>query len=134
MTAAQRGVIEGFVLTRHWQDAPAGTRVWLWLATDAGPRRVELPPQVSVAFVAREARDEVERLLRGEAEVTLRELDLRDFARRPLLGLYCRSHRQLMQLERRLGEAGIELFEADVRPPERYLMERFIPPRCSPAA
>ncbi|WP_110676792.1 DNA polymerase II [Salinicola sp. RZ23] len=117
---------KGFVLTRHWQDAPAGTRVWLWLATDAGPCRVELPPQVSVAFVAREVRAEVERLLRGEPEVTLRELDLRDFAGRPLLGLYCHSHRQLMQLERRLGEAGIELFEADVRPPERYLMERFI--------
>ncbi|WP_353981947.1 DNA polymerase II [Salinicola endophyticus] len=126
MTAAQRGATEGFVLTRHWQDSPAGTRVWLWLATDAGPCRVELPPQVSVAFVAREARAEVERLLRDEAEITLRELDLRDFARRPLLGLYCRSYRQLMQLERRLGEAGIELFEADVRPPERYLMERFI--------
>ena len=31
-----------------------------------------------------------------------------------------------MQLEQRLRSAGIEVFEADIRPPERYLMERFI--------
>lgn len=31
-----------------------------------------------------------------------------------------------MQLEQRLRSAGIEVYEADIRPPERYLMERFI--------
>ncbi|MCR3865480.1 DNA polymerase II, partial [Pseudomonas aeruginosa] len=33
---------------------------------------------------------------------------------------------QLMNLEKRLRQAGVEVFEADIRPPERYLMERFI--------
>ncbi|MFL6607361.1 MAG: hypothetical protein ACJ8HF_03910, partial [Pseudomonas sp.] len=36
---------QGFVLTRHWRDTPAGTEVEFWLATDAGPRRVRLPVQ-----------------------------------------------------------------------------------------
>ncbi len=31
-----------------------------------------------------------------------------------------------MNLEKRLRQAGVEVFEADIRPPERYLMERFI--------
>jgi DNA polymerase-2 len=43
-----------------------------------------------------------------------------------VLGLYCRQHRQLIALDKRLRAAGIEVFEADIRPPERYLMERFI--------
>jgi len=117
---------QGFILTRHWRDTPAGTEVSFWLATDDGPCHVRLPVQTSVAFAPVEQRAALERLLRGERHVELRELDLRDFDQRPVLGLYCRSHRQLMKLERRLSDAGVDILEADVRPPDRYLMERFI--------
>ncbi|WP_342594671.1 DNA polymerase II [Salinicola lusitanus] len=116
----------GFILTRHWQDTPAGTEVSLWLATDDGPKWVRLPPQTSVAFLPADQRERAERSIRHERDVELRELDLKDFESRPVLGLYCRQHRQLMNLERRLADAGVELFEADIRPPDRYLMERFI--------
>ena len=116
----------GFVLTRHWRDTPAGTEVEFWLATDAGPRRVRLPPQTSVAFLSAAQREAAQRLLQGETGVELRPLQLRDFEQRPVLGLYCRQHRQLMDLDKRLRAAGIEVLEADIRPPERYLMERFI--------
>ena len=47
---------QGFVLTRHWRDTPAGTQVEFWLATDAGPRYVRLPVQPSVAFIPVEQR------------------------------------------------------------------------------
>lgn len=117
---------QGFVLTRHWRDTQAGTEVTFWLATDDGPRHVRLPVQPSVAFVPAEQREQAEALLRGERDVELRELDLRDFHHRPVLGLYCRQHRQSMNLDKRLRQAGVEVYEADVRPPERYLMERFI--------
>ncbi|RCV90844.1 DNA polymerase II [Billgrantia montanilacus] len=117
---------QGFVLTRHWRDTPAGTEVTFWLATDDGPRHVSLPPQPSVAFIPVEQRVHAEVLLHGERDVELRPLKLRDFQQRPVLGLYCRQHRQLMNLEKRLSEAGVDVFEADVRPPERYLMERYI--------
>ncbi len=117
---------QGFVLTRHWRDTPAGTEVAFWLATEQGPRQVRLPPQTSVAFVPAEQRARAETLLAGERGAELRPLALRDFQQRPVLGLYCQQHRQLMNLEKRLREAGVEVFEADIRPPERYLMERFI--------
>jgi len=117
---------QGFVLTRHWQDTPAGTQVEFWLATDDGPRRLRLPPQTSVAFLPAEQRERVELLLRSERDVELRALELCDFQHRPVLGLYCRQHRQLIQLEKRLRGAGLDVYEADIRPPERYLMERFI--------
>lgn len=44
---------QGFVLTRHWHDAPEGTFVEFWLATDQGPRQLRLAPQASVAFIPR---------------------------------------------------------------------------------
>ncbi|PTS96018.1 DNA polymerase II, partial [Pseudomonas sp. HMWF006] len=113
---------QGFVLTRHWRDTPAGTEVEFWLATDAGPRRVRLAPQTSVAFIPAAQREAAERLLHDEKHVELRPLALQDFEHRPVLGLYCQQHGQLMRLESALSRAGVDVFEADVRPPERYLM------------
>ncbi|ERI53683.1 DNA polymerase [Pseudomonas sp. EGD-AK9] len=117
---------QGFVLSRHWRDTPEGTEVAFWLATDDGPRQVRLPRQESVAFIPAEQRAWAEPLLRDEKGVELRELALRDFKRRPVLGLYCRQYRQLLQLEKKLRQVGVDVYEADIRPPERYLMERFI--------
>ncbi|QAY87167.1 DNA polymerase II [Pseudomonas arsenicoxydans] len=117
---------QGFVLTRHWRDTPTGTQVEFWLATDAGPQRIRLPLQPSVAFIPAVQREQAETVLRGEKNVELKPLALQDFEHRPVLGLYCQQHGQLMRLETALRKAGVEMFEADVRPPERYMMERFI--------
>ncbi|MFJ4345676.1 DNA polymerase II [Pseudomonas sp. NPDC089401] len=117
---------QGFVLTRHWHDTPEGTCVEFWLATEAGPRLLRLAPQESVAFIPQAQAEHARVLLAKEHGAWLKPLRLKDFEQRPMLGLYTRQHRQLMQLEQRLRTAGIDVFEADIRPPERYLMERFI--------
>ncbi len=117
---------QGFVLTRHWHDTAAGTEVEFWLATDTGPRRLRVPYQPSVAFIPAAQQRKVELLLKGERDVELRPLNLTDFRHRPVLGLYCKQHRQLMNLDKRLRAAGLDVYEGDIRPPERYLMERFI--------
>ncbi len=117
---------QGFVLTRHWRDTPAGTEVSFWLATDQGPRFVRLPMQTSVMFIPEAHRKPLDWLLKGERDIELRPLQLCDFHHRKVLGLYTRQHRQAMDLEKRLRAAGVDVYEGDVRPPERYMMERFI--------
>ncbi len=117
---------QGFLLTRHWRDTPAGTEVEFWLATDEGPQHVRLPPQPSVAFIPAEQQQRAETVLRAERHWQLRPLALTDFHQRPVLGLYCTQHRQLIRLEKRLRESGVNAYEGDIRPPERFLMERFI--------
>lgn len=117
---------QGFVLTRHWRDTPAGTQVSFWLATDEGPRFIRLPVQTSVIFIPEAHRKPLDWLLKGERDIELRPLELCDFHHRKVLGLYTRQHRQLMDLEKRLRAAGVDVYEGDVRPPERYMMERFI--------
>ncbi|WP_278362632.1 DNA polymerase II [Stutzerimonas kunmingensis] len=116
----------GFILTRHWRDAPEGTEVSFWLATDAGARQLRVPHQDSVAFIPGEQRPLAEALLRRERDVELRSLALYDFRHRPVMGLYSRSYRRLLDCARLLREAGVDVYESDIRPPERYLMERFI--------
>jgi DNA polymerase-2 len=118
--------MRGFLLTRHWRDLDAGVELEFWLATEDGPRRVRVPGQNAVAFIPAEQREAAEFVLRGEKGCELRELALTDFHHRPVLGLYCRHYRKLLALEKRLRQHGVDVYEADVRPPERYLMERFI--------
>ncbi|MFC5462720.1 DNA polymerase II [Massilia niabensis] len=121
-----RDVKQGFLLTRHWRDVDDGVEVELWLATDDGPCRLRLPAAEAVAFVPAEQEAAIKALLQRERGVELRPLSLCDFRQRPVLGLYCRHYRQLLRLEKRLREHGVDVYEADIRPPERYLMERFI--------
>lgn len=98
----------------------------LWLATDKGPQRVVLPPQESVAFIPQEQLAQAETLLKNERHCRVQKLELNDFRQRPVAGIYCRHYRQLQKIEKLLREQGVTLYEADIRPPERYLMERFI--------
>jgi DNA polymerase-2 len=117
---------QGFILTRHWRDTSAGVEVEFWLATEHGPRRVRLRPQEAVAFVPAEQQPLADRVLAGERDAELRPLALRDFRERAVVGLYCRRYRHLTALQKRLAAAGVDVYEADIQPPDRYTMERFI--------
>jgi len=117
---------KGFILTRHWRDAPAGTELEYWLATDAGPVKVVLSARTSVAFVAARHRAALEAQLATMPGMQLRELALKNFHQEPVVGVYAKHFRQLGRLARALQPQGIALLEADVRPHDRYLMERFI--------
>jgi DNA polymerase II len=117
---------QGFLLTRHWRDTPAGTQVEFWLATDKGPRQLRVPAQPSVAFIPAEQHEQALKVIGDERACELRPLALCDFHHRPVLGLYCAQYRHLQKYAKRLREHGVDVYESDVRPPERYLMERFI--------
>lgn len=118
--------VPGFLLTRNWRDTAAGTELEYWLATDKGPLQVLLTSQTSVAFVEARHRAVVEAQLHQLPGVALRELALQSFQHAPVLGIYAPHYRQLRRLARTLQPLGVPLLEADVRPHERYLMERFI--------
>jgi DNA polymerase-2 len=116
----------GFILTRRWRDTGHGTDLEFWLATDEGPRQVVVSAQQPVAFATESQRTEIEAAARRGIAVELRALPLKTFAQEPVLGVYTRSHKQMVQLDRRLRDRGVALYEADVRPAERFMMERFI--------
>jgi len=123
VTAAET---RGFILTRHWRDLPTGTEIAYWLATDAGPRKVVLTSQRTVAFVQARHRALLEGQLAAMPGLEVRELDLKTFHQEPVVGLYARQFRHLGQLSRVLRSHDVPLLEADVRPHDRFLMERFI--------
>ena len=118
--------LSGFILTRHWRDLPEGTEIEYWLATDEGPKKVLLTQQTSVAFVPARHRVAVQAAVGRLQGLALKELGLKTFEQEPVLGVYARRFRDLDRLARALQPLQIALYEADVRPHDRYLMERFI--------
>ena len=116
----------GFILTRHWRDTAHGTEIDFWLATDDGPRKIRLTAQTSVAFAEAGQRAAIEALMDQLCGIELRDLQLKTFQQEPVVGVYASRYKALTAFERTLREHGIRMYEADIRPPERYLMERFI--------
>jgi DNA polymerase-2 len=112
--------VEGCLLTRQWRDGAAGLELSFWLATGDGPVRVLLSGERAVCFVDRGAR--LPRAIACER----RPLSLRSLAGDDVDGLYFPRQRDLQDARAACRGAGVALHEADLKPSDRYLMERFV--------
>lgn len=117
---------EAFLLTRQWRDTREGVLLDLWWATEQGPCWTQTTAQEVVFFIARSDAAEVDKLLRSLRYWRSAEVDLKTFENCPVNALYFRSHRTARDAQQLLDHAAINYWEADIRPPERYLMERFV--------
>ncbi|MGI9523482.1 MAG: DNA polymerase II [Hyphomicrobiaceae bacterium] len=108
--------VSGYLLTRGWRDTPQGVELTFWGATDMGPVRLVVDGQEAVCFVDRA---QLLPLPEGARRIP-RELRL--LGGEPADALYFQQQRELQALR----HAGFVLAESDVKPDDRYLMERFI--------
>lgn len=108
--------MHGFLLTRSWRDTRQGIELTLWASTSEGPLHIVVTGQEAVCFIERG------RSLALPIGARRRELALATMEGRPVDGLYFASNRDLQSI--RLG--GVPLYESDVKPADRFLMERFI--------
>lgn len=117
--------ISGFVLTRQWQDAPQGQVLQFWLATNRGPLLVEISAAPSICFVDEQHEVHVRQILTGFPGSSTSKVALKSFSGANVLACYFSSQKHLSQFRSRVGDR-FTLYEADVRPTDRYLMERFL--------
>ncbi len=115
MPAMETAAAEVFVLTRDWRDTPRGVELVFWATGEAGPVRAVLREQEAVCFIARAAP--------SPPGVRRRQVALAALDGGPVDALYFRSWRELAAFREASGRA---LFEPDVRPADRFLMERFV--------
>lgn len=109
--------VDALLLSREWRDADDGVEVVLWGRAVEGAVRVRLPRQEAVMFVPRAAPARAPRR---------RELPLATFEGRAVDALYFRSQRALREERDRLRALGHETLESDVKPSDRFVMERFV--------
>ncbi len=118
--------LDGFVLTQHYLQGRDGLELQFWLHSDQGPVLYRVTAQQSVFFVARTDVARVKSLLADLNGWHHRAVQLSDLDFNAVDALYFRDMAVQRQALSRLETAGLRSYEADIRPPERFLMERFI--------
>jgi len=115
----------GFLLTRQWSKSKQGQDLVFWITTKAGPVKIIVEDQESVFFVAESDLSEILRLLRdlGNWRHDLKEL--KNFERQKMLACYFRSQSDLISARNKL-RGRVRIYEGDIKPTDRFLMERFI--------
>ena len=116
----------GFVLTRQQRDTQDGLELRYWLVGEQGPFETVIKGTKAVFFVLLEQRVEIETLLEGLTGWSLKPLNLSSLQGAPVAGLYCDTLALYREAIERLSSHSIALMEEDIRPVDRYLMERFI--------
>lgn len=118
--------LQAFLLTRHWRDTVNGVVLDFWWATDTGAVRTSVTQQEIVFFIPRECAPQAQACLQPLRHSRMAEVPLRSFQNQRVNALYCRSQRTARDAQKLLDQASIPCWETDVKPPERYLMERFV--------
>lgn len=118
--------VPGFLLTRQWREQDDGLLFIYWISTADGPVQVIISGQEAVCFFPTEQQAQAEKILATVNGWRTRPLELKSFFYQNVTALYLRSQRQLQRARDLFSDAGIPLWEADIRAVDRYLSERFI--------
>ncbi|RYY01682.1 MAG: DNA polymerase II [Gammaproteobacteria bacterium] len=119
-------MLNAFLLTRQWRDTRDGIVLDFWWATDKGACWTQVNAQEIVFFVLRSHGDKITKKLSGIRKWRMAEVELKTYRNLPVNALYFKSQRGARDAQDILSQASIEFWEADIRPHERYLMERFV--------
>lgn len=126
-------LVHGFVLTRASRDVhlpghghAKKMELEYWLATAHGPAKVVVQNERPVYFIRDKHLAQAQALCEASSTIELRKLPLKTFDGHAVIALYFDNKQSAFQAQDQLRSANIELLEADIRPHDRYLMERFI--------
>ena len=121
-------ITNGFLLTKQSQDISSGIKVTLWLKTDTGPVKLDVLGEKAVFFIEDHQVTQAQQVLQSrKVDITkIESLSLKTFNQQAVSGFYFNLMRDYYAARECLKPHGIKCYEDDIRPDERYLMERFI--------
>ena len=118
---------KGFLLTRQSLDLQGKATVILWFSTPTGPVKLCLSDQRPVFFIEQEKIQRAEKLLKSSNKYySLKPLKLYTFSQQDIAGLYFNNVRDFYDAREILKQAGVDVYEDNIRLEDRYLMERFV--------
>ena len=117
---------DGYILTRQWLETDHGMDLVYWSQTADGPVQILITGQEAVFFLSQTELALARKVLSGLRGWRHSSIKLTTFDHRPVEAVYFKSQRRLFEARRLLEQHGIAPLEADIRPTDRYLMERFI--------
>ncbi len=119
MKTQEATTTQGFIVTRDWRDTAQGVELRLWVSTENGAARVVFPGQNAVCFIERQHDIEI-------ANAERKRLALTNMNGIDMDGLYFHSQAQMTSARDTAAGKGLTFYESDLKPADRFLMERFI--------
>jgi DNA polymerase II len=118
----------GFLLTRSARDRNSHIELNLWLKTPQGAVQLVVNNERAVFFVevtsAKQAKDILTKQKINFDEI--KAVKLKAFNQIDVVAVYFSTLREFYQAREALKTHGIKCYEDDIRPDDRFLMERFI--------
>lgn len=112
--------MNGFIITQDWRDQREGCLVTFVGTGEEGPFELRIRSR-PVFFVPRATA-----MPAGVQPAERREVELADFEDRDVDALYFTTQREMLNAREALRKEGVRVYESDISPPDRYLMERMI--------
>jgi len=118
----------GFLLSRQVQDSGNALKITLWLKTAMGANKLVIENELAVFFIEDNQVEQAVFLLRQNRIVLAKQqsLALKTFSQQAVHGFYFATLAQFYRARECLKTQKIKCYEDDIRPDDRYLMERFI--------
>lgn len=117
--------VQGRVLTRHASQRNGHLVLQYYLATEQGPALVEVHDAEYICFCHQADVTALQLQTPGQG-LRFSPLGLKSFKGEAVSGIYAQSSSASRTLQRIAKDADIPLFEADIRPEQRFLIERFV--------
>jgi len=127
LNPVQHDHYQGVLLTRSQYDIGEKCVFEFWVKSDIGVCQLVVEGETPICFVTN---DDVDKIM-GYAnlqkiDVEAKPLSLMTFEKTRCYGLYAKNLKSYYALRRLANSIGIELLEDDIKPIDRYLMERFV--------
>ena len=118
----------GFLLTRSASDRNNHIEITLWLKTPQGPVQLIIDNERAVFFVEVSDVNHASDILanQGINVDEIKPLALKTFKQVKVAAVYFLTLKAFYQAREALKQKGVKCYEDDIRPDDRFLMERFI--------
>ncbi|MCL1036675.1 DNA polymerase II [Shewanella submarina] len=124
MTQTSSQLIQARVLTRHRVRVNDGYCLRYMVKTPSGPAVLDVAEGDFICFCHQQDLPRLQTM--GARFHHSRMLELKSFESQPVAAVYLSDYRAVSELTRMATDAGIPLFESDIRPQTRFLTERYI--------
>lgn len=118
---------QGFLLTRHSRDRNGSNELSYWLASEIGPVKLIPAHQPLVMFIPQsQLATALACLNELNPRFNYKNLPLRSFELEEMSAFYFQTSHDFHRAQELLRRKLVTVLEADIRPAERFIMERFI--------
>lgn len=112
--------LKAFILTSNWHEDEQ-FKLQYYCSSDLGPVLLKFDTEKFVFFMEQSSKTPS-----SSTHFQEKNLPLKTFDNKPVKAIYTKNSKDFFKIKNECAQAGVRLYESDIWPQDRFLMERFI--------